>query len=208
MPPAYTESPIDFRNFQHGRSAYHWQIPRGDAFTDKSNIYAYQKYRESLQVYPQRTTDLVTVQTGLEVGVPTTIIMSPTIYGVGSGLFNKLSIQVPTMMRSAIKSGQAIMVGEGREIWDYVHIADLARLYELLVLKIVADEQIPTGESGILFSAAGRYSWGELSENVAKSLFTVGAIKTDVVRSVDLEEAAKQYKSPALLYTELGYSSK
>lgn len=134
--------------------------------------------------------------------------MSPTIYGVGSGLFNKLSIQVPTMMRSAIKSGQAIMVGEGREIWDYVHIADLARLYELLVLKIVADEQIPTGESGILFSAAGRYSWGELSENVAKSLFTVGAIKTDVVRSVDLEEAAKQYKSPALLYTELGYSSK
>jgi nucleoside-diphosphate-sugar epimerase len=179
-----------------------------NAFTDKSNIYAYQKYRESLQVYPQRTTDLVTVETGIQVEVPTTIIMSPTIYGVGSGIFNKLSIQVPTMMRSAIKSGEAIMIGQGEGVWDYVHIADLARLYELLVLKITAGEVIPAGELGILFSATGRYSGRELSENIAKSLFTVEAIKSDVVRSVNLEEAAEQYKSPALLYTELGYASK
>jgi nucleoside-diphosphate-sugar epimerase len=179
-----------------------------NAFTDQSNIYAYQKYRESLQVYPQRTSDLVTIETGLQVGVATTIIMSPTIYGIGSGAFNKISIQVPTMMRSAIKSGQAIMIGKGKGIWDYVHIADLARLYELLVLKVIAGEQIPTGESGILFSSTGRYSWRELAENVASALFTVGVIKTDVVRSVDLEEAAKQYKSPDLLRAELGFSSK
>jgi nucleoside-diphosphate-sugar epimerase len=179
-----------------------------NTFTDKSNIYAYQKYRESLQVYPQRTTDLVTVETGLQVGVPTTIIMSPTIYGVGSGAFNKLSIQVPTMMRSAIKSGQASVIGEGKGIWDYVHVADLARLYELLVLKVISNEQVPIGERGILFSAAGRYSWRELSENIAQALFTVGATKTNSVESMDLEEAAKQYNSPALLYTELGYASK
>ena len=179
-----------------------------NSFTDKSNIYAYQKYRESLQIYPQRTTDLVTVETGLQVGVPTTIIMSPTIYGVGSGTFNKISIQVPTIMRSAIKSGQVIMIGEGKGVWDYVHIADLARLYELLILKVIAGEQLPTGEAGILFSAAGRYTWRELSENIAKSLLTVGAITTDVVRSVNLEDAAEKYQRAGLLYTELGFSSK
>ena len=179
-----------------------------NSFTDKSNIYAYQKYRESLQIYPQRTTDLVTVETGLQVGVPTTIIMSPTIYGVGSGTFNKLSIQVPTMIRSAIKSGQAITIGEGKGVWDYVHIADLARLYELLILKVIAGEQLPTGEAGILFSATGRYTWRELSENIAKSLLTVGAITTDVVRSVDLEDATEIYQRSSLLHTELGFSSK
>jgi hypothetical protein len=32
--------------------------------------------------------------------------MSPTIYGVGSGLYNKLSIQIPTLIRSALKAGR------------------------------------------------------------------------------------------------------
>jgi nucleoside-diphosphate-sugar epimerase len=177
-------------------------------FTDKANIYAYEKYRESMQVYGQRTTDLVVVETGLQVGVPTTIIMSPSIYGLGSGTFNKASIQIPRLMRCAIESGQTMVIGEGKGVWDYVHIADLARLYELLVLKVIAGEQIPTGESGIMFSAAGRYSWGELSEHIAKALFTIGAIKTDVVKSVDLEEAAKQFQNAPVSVIELGFSSK
>lgn len=179
-----------------------------NVFTDKSNIYAYQKFRESLQVYPQRTTDLVTVETGIQVGVPTHIIMSPTIYGVGSGIFNKLSIQVPIMMRAAIKSGQAVMIGDGKGIWDYVHVLDLAHLYELLVLKIIAGEKLPSGERGILFSATGRYSWAELSESIAKALFTVGAVKTDVVRSIDVPEAGKQFGRDSPVYTELGFASK
>ena len=100
------------------------------------------------------------------------------------------------------------MIGEGKGIWDYVHVADLVCLYKLVTLKIITGEQVPTGEAGILFSSSGRFSWREFSENIAKSLFTVGAITTDVVRSVDLEEAAEIYERPTLLYTELGYSSK
>lgn len=184
--------------------AYH----ESNTFTDKSNIYAYEKYRESLQIYPQRTTDIVTVETGLQVGVPTTIIMSPTIYGLGSGAFNKQSIQVPHLMHAASKSGQVFVIGEGKGVWDYVHIADLARLYELLIFKLLAGEEIPTGETGILFSGTGRYSWRELSENSASALFKTGAIKSDIVRSVELDEAAKLFNSAPLLNVELGFSSK
>jgi nucleoside-diphosphate-sugar epimerase len=177
-------------------------------FSDKENIYAYEKAREARQAYPQQTSDIVTVETGLEVGVQTHIIMSPTIYGVGTGLFNKLSIQIPSLIRLALKDGQVPVIGEGKGVWDYVHIADLADLYDLLVRKIIAGEHIPSGERGIFFSATGRYSWLELSQRIADALFALKAIKIDKVNSIDLPTAGEKLGSPTLLYTELGYASK
>ncbi|KAG0645403.1 hypothetical protein D0Z07_8971 [Hyphodiscus hymeniophilus] len=172
--------------------------------TDKSNVYAYEKYRDSLHAYPQRTADLVTVETGLATGVPTTIVMAPTIYGVGSGNFNKISIQIPMLTRLAIKFGQTCMVGEGKGVWDHVHITDLTALYQLLLLKILAHEEVPTGERGVLFSGTGRFSWRELSENIAKALFELHAIKTDAVQSIVLEVATDRYGLP---FPELAFAS-
>jgi nucleoside-diphosphate-sugar epimerase len=134
--------------------------------------------------------------------------MSPTIYGVGTGLFNKLSIQVPTIIRAALKEGQVDVIGEGKGIWDYVHIADLAALYKLVFDKIVAGEEVPTGEKGFLFSSTGRFTWFELSSRVADALFKLGAIKADVVRRMDLEEAAKEWSGGLVLRAELGFASK
>jgi hypothetical protein len=59
--------------------------------TDKDDLYTYLKRREAMDPYAQRTTDLVAIETGLEVGVKTYLIMSPTIYDTGSGLFNRSS---------------------------------------------------------------------------------------------------------------------
>jgi nucleoside-diphosphate-sugar epimerase len=178
------------------------------SFSDKENIYAYEKAREALQLYPQRTSDIVTVESGLEMGVPTHIIMPPTIYGVGTGLFNKLSIQVPTLIRTALKLGHAVVVGEGKSTWDYVHVADLAKLYELLVLKIIAGEEIPSGEKGIIFAGTGRYQWIELSRGIADALFKVGAIKTKGIEYLDIPTAAEKLGSRDVLVTELGFASK
>jgi hypothetical protein len=55
-------------------------------------MYDYLKKREGIETYAQRTTDVAVVETGKKEGVPTTIIMSPTIYGIGSGKFNRLTI--------------------------------------------------------------------------------------------------------------------
>jgi nucleoside-diphosphate-sugar epimerase len=178
------------------------------SFSDKENIYAYQKTREALQVYPQRTSDIVTVESGLEAGIQTHIIMPPTIYGVGTGLFNKLSIQVPTLIRTALKLGHAIVIGEGKGIWDYVHVVDLAKLYELLVLKIITAEEIPRGEKGIVFAGTGRYQWIELSQGIADALFKLGAIETKEIEHLDLRTAAEKLGSLDLLIAELGFASK
>jgi len=176
-------------------------------FSDKENIYAYEKSREALQPYPQRTAELTVVDTGLKVGVQTHVIMSPTIYGIGTGPFHTLSIQFPAIIRSAIKTGQVETIGEGKGIWDYVHIADLVTLYTLLVSKIVAGEALPSGEQGILFSATGRYTWGEAAEYIGKALFDLGAIKTPEVRHISLEEAAEKWSGGQLLLAELGFAS-
>jgi nucleoside-diphosphate-sugar epimerase len=134
--------------------------------------------------------------------------MSPTIYGVGTGQFHNLSIQVPNLIRAALKSGEAEVIGEGKGIWDYVHIEDLADLYSLVLNKILKGEELPTGEMTIMFSATGRYSWLELLQRVATALMSLKAIPTETVKSMSLPEAADKLAGGKLLYTELGYASK
>jgi nucleoside-diphosphate-sugar epimerase len=133
--------------------------------------------------------------------------LPPTVYGIGSGFFNKYSIQIPGLMRLAIKTGQTPVVGEGKGIWSYVHVLDIAKLYELLVLRIINREDIPIGEDGLLFSTTGRFSWREVSENIAKSLVAAKAIKTETLKSLSLEEASKLFGFPEIVI-ELGFASK
>lgn len=156
--------------------------------TDNDDVYSYLKSREALEQYPQRTTDVVAIETGLEANVPTYLIMSPTIYGEGTGKFNRSSIQAPTLIRTAVKLGQAVVLGEGTGVWDSVHIADLTPLYELLLYKVISGEKIPSGKQGIYFSETGDYSWKQLSQAIADELFKQGFIKTNEVKSIPLQE--------------------
>lgn len=176
--------------------------------SDKDDLYTYLKTREALDPYPQRTTDLVAIETGLEVGVDTYLIMSPTIYGTGSGIFNRVSIQLPTIIRTAIKSGQVSVNGPGNGVWDAVHIDDLTLLYELLLAKVLAGEDVPSGRQGIFFSETGDYTWLQLSQGLADELFRQGVLKTKEVRHLSLKDAADLWSGGNLQYSELGFASK
>lgn len=44
--------------------------------------------------------------------------MSPLIYGIGTGMFNKKSIQVPMYTKAALENGHAVVVGSGNGVWD------------------------------------------------------------------------------------------
>lgn len=134
--------------------------------------------------------------------------MSPTIYGEGTGKFNRSSIQAPTLIRTAVKLGQAVVLGEGTGVWDSVNIADLTPLYELLLYKVLVGEKIPSGKQGIYFSETGDYSWKQLSQAIADELFKLGLIKTDEVKSIPLQEGADLWSGGEKQYVELGFSSK
>lgn len=116
--------------------------------------------------------------------------MSPLIYGFGTGLFSNTSIQISTLIRSAIKVKQVEVIGDGSGVWDFVHVADLAALYEIIVKRILVGEPVPSGEQGIMFSGTGRFSWLSLSKGLAEALSKLGAIETKEVKSVSVEEAA------------------
>jgi nucleoside-diphosphate-sugar epimerase len=63
------------------------------------------------------------------------VVLCPClIYGQGRGA-NPDSIQVPTLIRQAIKSGVPRYVGAGENIWSTVHIDDVADAY-LLALDV------------------------------------------------------------------------
>ncbi|KAH7408891.1 hypothetical protein BKA64DRAFT_383831 [Cadophora sp. MPI-SDFR-AT-0126] len=175
-------------------------------FSDTEDIYAYEKKREALQPYGQRTTDITAIETGLAVNVPTTLIMSPTIYGVGTGQFNKLSIQVPSMMRYALAAGKVEMIGSGEGAWDYVHVTDLAELYLILLKRVLAGEEVPVGEKGVLFSSSGWFQWKDIARGIADALFGIGALKTKEIESITVEEGAK-WTNGDKLTAELGFAS-
>ncbi|KAI1379308.1 NAD dependent epimerase/dehydratase family protein [Hypoxylon crocopeplum] len=192
-----------------------WVEPEGREFDDATDdVYGYEKDREVREgPYLQRTTELGVVDTGLELGVKTLVIMSPTIYGRGTGLFNAGSIQIPSYTRCVLKHGHAVVVGDGKGVWDHVHIEDLAELYLVMIRQILekGGESVPTGKKGIIFSGNGRHSWLEMTQAVADALYEEGKMADRRVESISLTEGAKVLQ---LLeghtneeYVELGFVS-
>lgn len=175
----------------------------------KDDVYSYEKHRNNQTAYPQRTAELGVIDAGKELGVKTLVIMSPTIYGVGSGHFNTSSIQVPGYVKATLAEGEAVIVGDGAGIWDNVHVEDLAELYQLALLDIVdhAGSNLPFGEKGIIFSGNGRHTWRELAQGVADAAFEAGKIKSKEVKSVSVEQGARVLTGGDTLLVELGFSS-
>ncbi|KAF1995031.1 hypothetical protein P154DRAFT_548730 [Amniculicola lignicola CBS 123094] len=114
-------------------------------FSDKDVLYSYEKVREELVRYGQRC----------------------------SRHFNRLSIQTPAMIRAAAGSGQAEMIGEGKERWDHVHVLDLVELYTSVLGKVVAAENIPNGKEGIYLRGQENIYGSKFPRGLRKQGFTL-----------------------------------
>lgn len=162
-------------------------------FNDSTDdIYSYEKVRNARDPYGQRTAELGVIDAGLETGVKTLVIMSPLIYGKGSGAFNKFSIQIPNLVTATLQFGHGFIVGDGEGEWDHVHIEDLADLYTLALLNILekSGKDVPVGKAGIIFSANGRKSWKDVAGKLVEAAFGAGKIKSREIKEVGLQEAA------------------
>lgn len=119
------------------------------------------QYLKELQVLEDlsiRRTDNAFIEIVRELAVSRFVLMSPLICGSGSGLFNQLSIQIPTLVRSALKSKTSEIVGDDPKQWGNIHVADSAALYELLVANILRGAAVSTGQRGIYFTVSERTS--------------------------------------------------
>ncbi|KAL2822452.1 hypothetical protein BJX63DRAFT_427021 [Aspergillus granulosus] len=155
---------------------------------DTDDVYDHLVQLERKKPYAQRTTDVAVVDTGMDAQVKTYIVMSPTIYGLGSGQFNRQSIQVPGVIKRALQMGKAPVHGSGTGDWDHVHIDDLTDLYELILSQALQKKPIPSGRKGIYFNETGYHNWKALSERVASVGQELGALSTKEVDELDSEE--------------------
>ncbi|KAI9035508.1 NAD(P)-binding protein [Aspergillus affinis] len=169
------------------------RILESRVFSDKDDIYGYLKEREAGESYAQRATDIKTVQVGEQAGIGTLVVKAPLIYGRGTGLFNQQSFHIPALSHGAVAAGQAEYVGDGAGVWDYVHVVDLAGLFELLVGRILRGEPVSTGRQGFYFAETQRHSWKHLAEGIAKAGHSLGRLTSPVPQSITLKEASERY---------------
>lgn len=84
--------------------------------------------------------------------VRTALIFPPIIFGIGRGLGNNKSIQIPSLCRTALARHRSAYVGRGQACWGNVHIADLANLAADLVNASASSRTEPE-----LWNANGLY---------------------------------------------------
>lgn len=136
--------------------------------------------------------------------------MPPTIYGTGTGRFNRLTIQAPAIMRSALQTKQVVQLGPDDGTAEHVHVEDLADLYILVAEKVVKDgmQGFPSGERGIYFAATSRHTWGEFTRGISQALCDLGAVRTKDIKKVGLKEAADLWTGGNELVCELNFGAR
>jgi nucleoside-diphosphate-sugar epimerase len=124
---------------------------------------------------PHRDVDLEIMKVAAEGKITTAIVLPPLIYGVGTGLFNVHSQQIPMLIKGALKLGKANHVGNGKNVWNCVNVRDLAVFYALLLEKLIAGEA-PTNEERFFFCESEEHNFVEITSELGKHLQKIGKI--------------------------------
>ncbi|KXJ88473.1 hypothetical protein Micbo1qcDRAFT_166513 [Microdochium bolleyi] len=135
---------------------------------------------------PHRNVDLAILRARKELGSAQgsrlLIVMPPIIDGVGSHGGGRLSIQVPTLIRFALKHGYAGHVGKGAAVWAYVHVKDLARAYMTLLHHAEgagAEAEADLTRNPYFFAESGEEaSWRDIAAVIGKELHRQGKIES------------------------------
>ena len=131
-----------------------------------------------------------------------TVIISPsTVYGIGNGWNNKISIQIPWMARAAVAHGSMFVVHKGDTRWSNVHISDFGDLYILILKRYLSGQEFASGTKGYYFGEGGRdHYWRDVSARASQYLFERKKLPTAELEQVMPEELLEKYKLPALFY--------
>lgn len=96
-------------------------------------------------------------------------------------------------MQHSIDSGHPEYIGDGSGTVGYVHVADLAALYLLLLSKILDGTDIPYGQRGYYFSNTRDFTWRNLNEKIGEVGARLGVLESGLPTSVTLDEALNRW---------------
>ncbi|KXT18736.1 hypothetical protein AC579_2678 [Pseudocercospora musae] len=136
----------------------------------KQDVYSYENYRESSEVYVQRTTtDIAVIEEGDNCNVKTHIVIAPTIFALGTSSANRFSIQLPAMIKAALENSECLVIGDEKTTWSHVHIRDLAELFKMLLKRVASGDGASSETEGILFGESEMHTHLELSQRLARA---------------------------------------
>lgn len=118
------------------------------------------------------------------------IIAPPTIYGLGTGPFNRHSAQIPRIIKTCAKIEQAATLGKGLNVWNNVHVEDLADFY-ILVLEKALEGKADIRKNGWYFAENGEHRLSNLVQKIMEVMLKKKLIKTATIRSLTKEEVDK-----------------
>ncbi|BGP17091.1 hypothetical protein JCM10213_006879 [Rhodosporidiobolus nylandii] len=109
---------------------------------------------------PHREIDL-TIKKAVESGklnAKISIILPPCIYGIGTGPFNKRSIQIPLWAQDAVKKGKFVSYGPQHR-WNNIHIKNLVTAYQTLLAHNESADTVPL----YVIAETGTHLWGDIA---------------------------------------------
>jgi nucleoside-diphosphate-sugar epimerase len=120
------------------------------------------------------------------------IVCPPLIYGEGTGLFNRHSIQIPTTIRHALETKKVSVVGPGLNAWNTVHIDDLVDAYTL-IFKAALEGKADVGKDGGFYFVENGIAqdWKTITQHIADALFKKGVVPDNSITHVTIEEAVR-----------------
>lgn len=116
------------------------------------------------------------------------IMLPPLIYG-SNPKHDRLSIQVITMTRFAIKHKYAGHVGKGKAVWSLVHVTDLSRGYMTLLHWLEKSPADTALEAPYFFCENGEeISWGEIAGMIGKQLKAAGRVEDPTPKEIPSDQ--------------------
>ncbi|KAL2783365.1 hypothetical protein BJX66DRAFT_131247 [Aspergillus keveii] len=155
---------------------------------------------------PVRQTDVAIHATADKYGIALYTVVPPLVYGKGTGTGNKISVQIPTLIRAAIANKEVHRFAENSK-WPAVHVTDLADYYTRLIQGIVEERGIPAGKRGYYLVSAHTFNWHELLSGLAKDLFTRGLVATDDVTVWPNEDVKTKSLGLPSPYSDIAWNS-
>ncbi|KZV99404.1 NAD(P)-binding protein [Exidia glandulosa HHB12029] len=121
------------------------------------------------------------------------IVTPPTIYGPSSGVVTRGSVQIPVIVKLALAKNKAVYLGDGTATWDNAHLEDVLGVFEVVLAHALKPETraatISPYAKFVLISA-GKHTWGEMTQLVARALYKRGVIPTEKTEPITWEEAS------------------
>lgn len=137
---------------------------------------------------PHREIDLAIVKAQQQLGdnAKIAIMIPPLIYGFNPR-HGRLTIQIPTLTRFALKHGYAAHVGKGLGVESNIHVMDLARAYIVLLHHLEKVSPKATLENPYYFCEAtgeNEPSWYEVAKAIGEGLHKAGKIESPEPREL------------------------